>query len=259
MFGKIASQSKCVLDIVTGEVQYSGCRGQIELTGTPLMLSNNVLGDLVVHCEDHMDCYKMWFPHGTGSIKIDTLVSNDPTYLGSCFKEAGRIHYYRLGDDLVCDGYRNANFFKKCKLFLYVTCPDLIGLAPIPHYVDLDGIVHGRNPQVTHIRGYYIMLDINLCIWADNNSGFIFGGDVCVINGSRMHAIYEGLCQLPINFIEIYPDVCRITLDNGTEFVLGRDGAWPDQTLNIELRQAPTKRADAAARTAENPSRGSRG
>lgn len=226
-----------VLNIETGELRYQNKTGMLKLTGIPFMITENTSRFLEVHYKDHIDCFRI---SHSNVVHIKTEILDDPTYLGFCIKGLGSISYHRNGNDLICDEYVNTDFFLRCKLFLYITSPCFDVFDPevynsetynrdyAPHYVDLDGNIHGRDPKfVTKTEKWRgtILYDEYICIFDEYNK-------VGIICGPNLDQVYEQVCQLDIDHIEIYPDVCQIFTPDG-DYILDIYGLTKNKNLQI--------------------------
>lgn len=214
-----------ILNTLTGDIRSKTHTGHIDLTSIPVMFTNNVLSFVVLHYETHAECFHI----STSGEKIYFKRSskpNDPTYIGTCYVSIGHGSYYRIGDDLVGDNpppdsdIVHTDFFKRCKKLLYTTNPDPNWneipdvVEYMPHYVDLNGVIHGRNPVFTTRQDKYgndftILLDVNLCVF--NESPW-----VCVVYTAGLRTIYDKICELDIEHVEIYPDSCLFNTKTGS-------------------------------------------
>lgn len=236
---EIRSQFGSVLNIETGDIEYQGHIGRIMLTGVPFMISDDtMIGRLLeVHYKDYIDCF--WVCYNIGKLYFTPSVLKDPTYLGTCFEGVGNCSYYRIGNDLVCRNNKRVDFFLNCQKLLYVTNPDYTGdfycgIVPyvpdyLPHYIDLEGIIHGRDPVFTVKNNITILYDQNICIFNSH-------GDVCVVNTPAPDMVYYRLCQLDITDINIYPGVCQIFAGNEV-YILTNRGLDQDEQLNLVIRK----------------------
>jgi hypothetical protein len=233
-----------VLDTETGEIEFDGSLAKIELTGRPYMICENMLKRLDVYYDDHIDSFEE-----SGNLEFRTIIKNDPTYLGSYFSPCGITHYYKIGDDLLCGDYINANFFLGCQRLLYITFPrpkwydedDFEDYSDDSncriHYIDMDGKIRGQKPIFTKIGEITILVDICLCIFDSGNKIFIYTGF------DPIGYLYGKLTELVIADIEIYPNVCQIYTTDG-EYTLCKNGLSKNTKLGIVTKtQIPTKSA----------------
>lgn len=145
---EIRSHNGYVLNTKTGIVTYEDRTKQFELTGEPLMISESVVSVFFeIHYIDHIDRFSIY------ESDHDPII-DDPTYLGTCYECIGSCSYHRVGNDLVCENNTRADFFLGCQKLLYVTNyadynNDEYILDYLPHYVDLEGNIHGRDPIFT--------------------------------------------------------------------------------------------------------------
>lgn len=231
------------LNTETGEFTNFFDKGKIPLTGIPIMISWNILHDLVVHYDDHIDCFHCSSVHLKREYMYDSLSIGDPTYLGHCYESIGSCPYFKKGNDLVCGLYQPQyrtdhpityeNFFDNCQVLLFVTNPEFefpneLPLDHIPHYIDLQGNVHGRNPACVKKGEYYIIFDVYLCICNDI-------GQVCVITDYTQQK-YQEVIGLNITKIDIFPDTCQIFAEEG-RFILNSQGVHRDAELDIIVRR----------------------
>lgn len=245
MSGKvIVSQiSKIVLDVETGDISRNGSSGKVRLTGVPLMLSER-LNATIIHYRDHIDRVRTSFNKKGESAYISEERMGDTTYLGQCYISIGWHRYHKVGNDLICyygnDRIANVkfDFFLGCKLFLYMSNPrwrpdNTQGDDDfLPHYIDLNGVYHGRNSNIISKMDKYgmkfnILFDVRLCIF--NEYEEIYMSEEY---NHYYDDAFDQLCKLEIQSIDIYPDVCRIFAEDGV-YVLDKNGLQLNGEFNF--------------------------
>lgn len=238
---------KYKLDTETGEFTTPQGKGIIPLTGKPIMMSWDIVHNLAIHYSDHIDCFHYSFTCIDQEYTFKPLSIGDPTYLGHCHETMGSCAYFKKGSDLVCGQLNEPghpveykNFFDNCRVLLFVTNPEFNFLPHeppldhVPHYIDLQGNVHGRNPVYVKTGEYYIIFDVYLCICDDN-------GRVCTIMDHEQKK-YQEVTKLTITCIDIFPGICQIFAVEG-RFILDSQGVHRDAELRMTLRPTGTKSA----------------
>ena len=218
------------LDTRTGELTRGELRGVILMTGDPMKLSVTPEGDLMVHYEDHRDCFKIDSP-----FIITPMSMGSPTYLFT----GGNTEYHRFGNDLWGSCIRILSFFEKCEQLFWAEDRHRIhGPHIIPFYIDTDGKVHGSNTKVHNSGKYKVIYDCCLCIYDTETK------DYCVIYHPDRPRIYGQLIAMPIDHIEIHLDACRIYTGN-TSYHLTNSGLWESNTPLIGSSKPQVKSARA--------------
>ena len=222
-----------VLDTRNGEIKDQ--TRILPLTGVPIMITKSTTcGFIDVHYKDHIDLFD-----ARGGCFCE-IVANDPTYIRAADVTIGWDTCHRVGDDLVVDfeDHVKPGFFKNCQKFLYISNPCYLDGDPdqVAHYVDLNGVIHGRDPIFTTRqdkfgRSFTILCDDFLCVFDDQDYVFI----------NRNVHNYDEVCALDIHSIEIHPNVCRITTETAT-YKLDEDGLTEiDPGMTIYPSYPPAK------------------
>lgn len=213
------------LNTETGILTHGRRSGQVKLTGEPIVMSVNIAGYLQIHYHDHIDWMTVYWEDEDTSLTIRE--NHDETYLGMYTTRAEPTTYNKVGNDLVCDGFTRPDFFLNCKKLLFVT-----NSGHLPHFVDLDGKIHGHDPKfitknISENYSFTILWDRKICIF---DSLY----ETCLIDGFGLMycELYRRLSALDITDIEIYPDVCNIY--TGPEmYVLDRFGLRQKNNPNL--------------------------
>jgi len=158
---------------------------------------------LKVHYKNHVDEFEFNINKSTFTMLKCT---DEKLFICSYKSYFGFLTVSRIYNDLYVGDLYHRKFFEKCKKLLYVTESNSWNDdKQYIHYINFDNQYVGRCDSWFKIKEYFIICDGNLCITD--------GQDVCVLeiqDWSIRVDTYYAIEKMDIDYIEIYPDVCRI-------------------------------------------------